>query len=310
MSTAMHGHGHFREIQYDNNFGLRDSFVINEAETILTVLASAEGAPEGNLDMEHFKAIHKHLLGDMYPWAGQLRSEDHWVGQNRVKSPSPGALVEQDTKRVLDNMSREPFSQMKQSEFADKLATYYTQLYRISPFPDGNARATRMLIDSVADKHDMQIEWSKLPNGALNVAAEEAVAGNANKLKTLMRHIVEPLDLFEMYSIKSVKSRTDHIVLTSGLSDQVLPTEALASAEDVIKLARHAKLEVVRSLGDYAAQGFSAFRNWDMTSIEHQQQADKVRQSGASQIKEVMAQLEGYSPSASAGSRHKMPGPG
>jgi len=33
-----------------------------------------EGAPTGDFDVAHLRAIHRHLFQDVYAWAGELRT--------------------------------------------------------------------------------------------------------------------------------------------------------------------------------------------------------------------------------------------
>lgn len=286
------GHGKFREIQLNNKFGIKDQFVINEAEALLTTLAAAEGMPSGEFDIDHLKAIHKHLLGDMYDWAGTLRTTELAVGNDaRLASSSP-SHVEADTRRVLQQISRENFKDMNRVQFADKMAMYYTHLYVISPFPDGNARTTRAFLETLATANDMQFEWGKVPGDAFNSAVEMAVNGDHKGLKLVMRTIAQPIDLFDLHSTDAIKNRSASIINKVGLDDTLLPKAEMATVEDVSKLARFAKLEVVRSLEQYAANGSSFIRDWAKTSIEHSQKTTYDRSQGSAILKDAIRRLE------------------
>ena len=59
-----------------NKFGIRDDKKLLLAEIAITQEAAArwEQSPQfGSFDFAHYKAIHKHLLEDLYDWAGQVR---------------------------------------------------------------------------------------------------------------------------------------------------------------------------------------------------------------------------------------------
>lgn len=296
MSNDAKGHGKFREIQLDNKFGITDQYVISEAEALLTTLATAEGVPTGKFDLAHLKSIHKHLLGDLYDWAGELRTTSITVGGAAKLSPSSPALVESDTERLLKTMNSERFDTMNRLEFAEKMATYYTRLYAISPFPDGNARTTRAFIDAAAGANDMQIDWGKFPADGFNRAVEDALRGNQNKLKELMRHMTAPLDLFDMHGIEGIKKRSAEIIQSAGLRQDLLPSDQMTSAADITKLARHAKLEILRSLESYAnGSGDKLQRDWDQTSIHHSQANTYDRSRGSEVLKDVLANMEGGS---------------
>lgn len=62
-----------------NKFGIRDSAQLAEMEAAITFAKSAEleHLPiKGSFNFEHYKAIHKHLFGDIYDWAGTIRTID------------------------------------------------------------------------------------------------------------------------------------------------------------------------------------------------------------------------------------------
>lgn len=57
-----------------NKLGLRDAAVLDRAERNLVRLRHREGVPRGAFDLEHLRAIHRHLFQDLYDWAGELRT--------------------------------------------------------------------------------------------------------------------------------------------------------------------------------------------------------------------------------------------
>ncbi|MEH6688785.1 MAG: Fic family protein [Halopseudomonas sabulinigri] len=292
MSHKAKGIGKFREIQYDNKFGITDQFVINEAEAVLTTLAFAEGLPEGKLDSDHLKNIHAHLLGDMYEWAGQFRDTELVVGNTTSISMTKASEVVDSTNKVMKAIESENFSDMTRIEFADKMADYYTKLYAISPFPDGNARTARAFIDALASSHDMQVEWSQLPGDAFNSAVEMALDGQSKGLNTLMRIAVKPVDLFDLHSTASIKLKTSNIIREVGLNSALIPVDQITSAADINKLARFAKIEVVKSLEQFSKAGTSFMRDWSATSIEHSQASSYDRAHGSALLKDVLQRMD------------------
>jgi fido (protein-threonine AMPylation protein) len=85
-----------------NKLNLRDARELASFETEFVMQRIAEGAPTGNFDLAHVKAMHRHLFQDVYEWAGELRtveiSKDGHQFQARWRSVSPihqcfGALI-------------------------------------------------------------------------------------------------------------------------------------------------------------------------------------------------------------------------
>lgn len=62
-----------------NKLGIRNEDELKDAEASLSAWRSfqlAENPIEGCFDIDHLKAIHKHLFCDVYEWAGELRNID------------------------------------------------------------------------------------------------------------------------------------------------------------------------------------------------------------------------------------------
>ena len=60
-----------------NLLGLKTQVELNEAEYAFTLgrrLELEEHLIDGNYDLEHLCAIHRHLFPDIFEWAGQTRT--------------------------------------------------------------------------------------------------------------------------------------------------------------------------------------------------------------------------------------------
>ena len=57
-----------------NRLGIRDPAELQRVEAAVTLrrLAQVEAEPlAGRYDLAHLKAFHRHIFGDLYPWAGE-----------------------------------------------------------------------------------------------------------------------------------------------------------------------------------------------------------------------------------------------
>ncbi|CAN5216090.1 hypothetical protein BH10PSE6_BH10PSE6_13880 [soil metagenome] len=57
-----------------NKLEIRDLTALDRAERRLVAQRIRDGTPRGNFDLDHLKAIHRHLFQDIYDWAGKLRN--------------------------------------------------------------------------------------------------------------------------------------------------------------------------------------------------------------------------------------------
>ena len=78
LSTMITADGCYPDSEvYINHFGIRDQELLNEVETFIVAARMAEilaGPQEWQFDLDHLKTLHGRLFGDLYPFAGQIRS--------------------------------------------------------------------------------------------------------------------------------------------------------------------------------------------------------------------------------------------
>jgi len=284
--------GRFRPIQFDNKFGIRDQDVINEAETMFTTFAAIQGLPNGKFDIDHLKDIHRHLLGDMYDWAGSFRTERLIVNGTTQEASAPPNLLESETSRLLDSLAKEKVSEMNTVEFADTMARYYTRLYKLSPFPDGNARTSRFFLDKFAEQNGMQFKWEQMPGEAFNLAVDMSLAGKPQALQALFRKFTDYQDLADIYSTQRVSKSVSQIVETAGLKQEMIPSVEINSVELLGRFAKYAKQILVRDLELYGQGSKATLRDWDRTSIEHSMRDKGDTVSASQMLKTTLGNIE------------------
>jgi cell filamentation protein len=57
-----------------NKLGIHDKDELDRMERRLVAQRAREGIPSGRFDLDHLKAIHRHLFQDVYEWAGEIRT--------------------------------------------------------------------------------------------------------------------------------------------------------------------------------------------------------------------------------------------
>ncbi|ALN21955.1 MULTISPECIES: Fic/DOC family protein [Ectopseudomonas] len=288
----MKGHANFRSIQLDNHFGITDQAIIREADALFSTLRATEGLPKGAFDQAHLKSIHKHLLGDMYPWAGDFRKDSIQVGDHYAESVAPPALVEMEVGRVLKALGNEDPQGMTLSEFSAKMANYYVKLYAISPFADGNARAIRSLLDAYSEQNGMQIKWGEMPAEAFHAATRQALQGNHEGIRQMFRAAVDYEDLADKFAISAIQEKIVQIRQKVGLNDQHMPSNMSASSEHVKRFAHYAVQVASKDLEMYAKGSKQTLRDWESTSI--QADADNHLKRGAdspSVLREALSKI-------------------
>jgi len=84
-----------------NRAGLRDSKRLQAFELEMLSLRADEPLPNGSFGPAHYRAVHKHLFGDVYTWAGRYRTVRAAKGGNVFCYPEN---VDQEMKKLFGRL--------------------------------------------------------------------------------------------------------------------------------------------------------------------------------------------------------------
>jgi cell filamentation protein len=162
-----------------NLVGARTQGALDQAEGDLTYIRAAElqeRPVRATGDLDEFRAIHRQLFQDVYPWAGEVRTVDlrknvagaeHFLSVGAIDR---GSMFAADELRA-DNMLRG----MNRDQFIERLSHHYDQWNYVHPFREGNGRTQRVFWNRVAADAGWQLDWRPV-QGAVNDAACRAAA--------------------------------------------------------------------------------------------------------------------------------------
>ncbi len=111
-------------------------------------------------DLAELLALHKQLFGNVYDWAGKVRTVD-------IKKNEDGAEYFLIVSKITD-AANFVFGEFKKennlkglsiADFTERLAYFYDQLNYIHPFREGNGRAQRVFWSRVAQDAGYEINW-------------------------------------------------------------------------------------------------------------------------------------------------------
>lgn len=116
------------------------------------------------LDAEFLKRLHRRMLGDVWKWAGTLRTTERNIGIAPYR-------IEVELRQLLDDgrywLEGETFS-------PDEAAVrFHHRLVAIHPFPNGNGRHSRIAADLLLIQMGQErFSWGR--NGLVNASATRA----------------------------------------------------------------------------------------------------------------------------------------
>jgi cell filamentation protein len=153
----------------------------------------------GKFDLNHLRAIHKHLLGDVYAWAGQTRDEA-FKGQEVVFTKG-GTLFAMHSElkpaadKLFATLAKEGHLRGLRNDkngFVERLSHYYVELNKVHPFPEGNGRATQLFLAQLAREAGYRLDFGKIDKAKWNLAARESAAGRPGMVVDAFSRIVSP----------------------------------------------------------------------------------------------------------------------
>lgn len=130
------------------------------------------------------QAIHRHLFGDIYPWAGQIRSVDISKGETRFASHEQ---IESYAPKITGPLAREQFLQnLDPQEFSERAGYYLGELNVLHPFREGNGRAIREFVGQLARVAGYSIDWTSTERSEMTQASIEAYRGDHSRMSRLI----------------------------------------------------------------------------------------------------------------------------
>lgn len=163
-----------------NRLGLRDQSDLDEFEAESTAQRFSEPLPAGRLGVAHYCAVHRHIFGDVYAWAGRFRSVRIAKGGSMFCYPEH---IAREMRRVFAELhAANGFRGRSVGEFASGAAHFLAELNAIHPFRDGNGRSQLAFLVLVADQAGHSLNFDRLKPGSFLDAMIQSFSGKERAL--------------------------------------------------------------------------------------------------------------------------------
>lgn len=288
---------------YQNKLGITDEKMLRKFEYSVASLNGAElirSPIQGKYDLEHMNSINKHLLKEVYDWAGKPRTLDFAKDDpidSRWTTPFARARdVEQLAAQISDDLvKKNELKGLEKKEFVNELNEVYHKLNYLHPFPEGNGRTTQLLISQLAKNAGYEIDFKSMDKNVWNLAAArgqtqvnlengERRPGDKSFMRDVLDKHVHPLD-------KSIQKEPDTVAKralapTSKRTEESLSFEFDKPQDAVRKhpelLPAFAAMQTAKSFADASLKGDEE-RGKFLSSVK-QQIIEKI---DSGQLKEV-----------------------
>ena len=177
----------------ENKLNITSQVELSKAEERLSKQNAKSLFESGEIDaievgtFKGLASIHKALFGEVYAFAGEIRTVNIAKGNFRF---APVMYLPQ---------ALEHIDQMPQHDF-DAIIDKYVEMNIAHPFREGNGRSTRIWLDLILKKELKQVvDWNEVDKDAYLSAMERSVVNSAEikaLLKKALTHEINDRTLF------------------------------------------------------------------------------------------------------------------
>ena len=173
-----------------NKLGFIDPSQLESAIAQLSyirVIELNETPLKGTFDIPHLRAIHRYIFQDIFPWAGDFRE----VTTSRTNSfgfPPPQFIIPS-LETIFNALRTEShLKQLDPDRFALRAGHYLGEINAVHAFREGNGRAQREFIRTLALTAGHRLVWAGLEPEENNHASRISyAAGDSSALAALIR---------------------------------------------------------------------------------------------------------------------------
>ena len=177
----------------ENKLGLTNSADLAREEERISKTKAIKMFESGLLDeleagkFNSLAKIHKYLFEDIYPFAGEIRTENIAKGNFRF---APVMYLK---------ASLEHIDSMPQSNF-DEIIEKYVEMNVAHPFREGNGRSTRIWLDLILKKEiGMVVDWSRVDKEDYLLAMERSPVKTVEIKELLKKALTSDINNREVY---------------------------------------------------------------------------------------------------------------
>lgn len=135
-----------------NKLNIKDEKKLDEKETAYALFAiDVLNASDFEIkSISDCLELHKQLFGDLYSWAGQLRTIDIFKGEQLLGGKSIDYVFASYLKQALIDLQKEfevvNWDELSPKEKVEKVCYFVSEFWHIHPFREGNTRTSAMML--------------------------------------------------------------------------------------------------------------------------------------------------------------------
>lgn len=170
-----------------NRLRITDPVTLSQAEAAFAATALTELALtplRGHYDLAHLQTFHRVIFGDVYPWAGELRTVS--LGKAGQLFCPPQAIEQRAGEVFLALAARDHLRGLDRGRFLDALTELLAALTFLHPFREGNGRTQRAFVAQLARDARHRLDWAAMDATENDTASRAANEGDLEPLRSML----------------------------------------------------------------------------------------------------------------------------
>lgn len=168
-----------------NRAGLRDAVRLQAFELEMSSLRAEEPLPAGRFGPAHYRAIHRHLFGDVYSWAGRYRTVRTAKGGHVFCYPEN---IDGQMTMLFERLRSKAFTALDgDAAFIKAAAKFLGDLNAIHAFREGNGRTQLAFMHLLSAKLGYAMDLTRIRPQAFLDAMIASFGGDLAPLEAELR---------------------------------------------------------------------------------------------------------------------------
>lgn len=175
-----------------NKLNIREQEKLNRAEKMSVAVRTAELMQmtfTEPLTFEFYCYLHQALFGDIYDWAGKIRTID--LSKKGTNFCRHDQLYSLGTAKFNYLQKNNEFDGLSREQYIKEIADFYHELNMLHPFREGNGRTERLFFSLLLKRNGNRIDFSKYDADYLMSATIYAAQGVIDYLENFFRASIE-----------------------------------------------------------------------------------------------------------------------
>lgn len=200
---ALHPYHNAKSI-YANYFDIKSKKELDSLERSLSSIRQAELVLERTssflppqkvlntlYSFEFYTDIHLKLFCDLYPWAGKIRNFDMAYDGHVFTCAEKLVFYGEKVFTEFKQKVKEGFC--TQFLFVKESARFLNLINTLHPFPDGNGRTQRIIMNLHFNYHGFSFNWSNIHQWEIYETLKQSFEGNREPLERLLDKHLEKI---------------------------------------------------------------------------------------------------------------------